>query len=89
VTTEDCWDFYGDVWGAIMVSGYLGCIEIRLGEARSHLRAQHAIVPTINSSGLNHALIKLLSNTLRVFCWLEGERKTAMKNVELQSSSLL
>ena len=41
--------------------------------ARAELRQQQALSPTIDHPAIREAIITLLSNGLRTFCWLEKQ----------------
>jgi hypothetical protein len=52
----------------------LADINERLQEATNHLREQQRLVADIDCPRNHEALLMLLSNGLRVFCWLEDQR---------------
>lgn len=54
-------------------------INKRLDDAIDHLREQQSLVPDIDCPRSHAALLMLLSNGLRVFCWLEGQRNGLRK----------
>lgn len=41
--------------------------------AREELRKQQALSPVIDHPAIREAIIRLLSNGLRTFCWLEKQ----------------
>lgn len=48
--------------------------ELRLDEALNHLREQQDLVGDADCHRTHTALVKLLSNRLRLYCYLEGQR---------------
>jgi hypothetical protein len=53
----------------------LADIKERLEDAIQHLRAQQSLIPKIDCPRSRQALLMLLSNGLRVYCWLEDQRR--------------
>jgi hypothetical protein len=53
----------------------LADIKERLEEAIHHLRAQQSLVSDIDCPRCHQALLMLLSNGLRVYCWLDQQRR--------------
>ena len=53
----------------------LADIKERLEDAIQHLRAQQSLIPEIDCPRSRQALLMLLSNGLRVYCWLEDQRR--------------
>jgi hypothetical protein len=49
-------------------------VQARLDEAVEHLREQQNLVSGADSPRTHALLIKLLSNGLRLYCWLEDQR---------------
>ena len=59
----------------------LADINERLQEATDHLREQQSLVPDIDYPRSHQALLMLLSNGLRVYCWLQDQRRALHKNI--------
>jgi hypothetical protein len=53
----------------------LADIKERLEDAIQNLRAQQSLVSDIDCPRCRQALLMLLSNGLRVYCWLEQQRR--------------
>jgi hypothetical protein len=47
----------------------------RVHIAREELRQQQALSPTIDHPAIREAIIRLASNGLRTFCWLEKQAR--------------
>ncbi len=59
----------------------LADIQNRIEDARHQLHEQQGLIAEIDSPQNHTTLIKLLSNGLRIFCWLEGQKIALMKRV--------
>jgi hypothetical protein len=57
----------------------LADVQKRLDDAIDQLREQQNLVPDIDCPRSHAALLMLLSNGLRVFCWLENQRNRFRK----------
>jgi len=53
----------------------LADINKRIEDAIHHLREQQALMPYIDCPRCHQALLMLLSNGLRVYCWLETQHR--------------
>jgi hypothetical protein len=53
----------------------LADINKRLEDAIHHLREQQALMPDIDCPRRHQALLMLLSNGLRVYCWLKAQHR--------------
>jgi hypothetical protein len=53
----------------------LSVLEHRLNQALEDLRAQHDAALQIDDLPTCRAKLALLSNSLRMFCWLEAQRR--------------
>ena len=56
----------------------LSVLEHRLNQAREDLRAQHDAALKIDDLPTRRAKLALLSNSLRMFYWLEAQRRALM-----------
>jgi hypothetical protein len=54
----------------------------RLHMAREELRQQQAISPTIDHPAVREAVIRLASNGLRTFCWLEKQARRCGRSTD-------
>ena len=59
----------------------LADIQERIEDARDQLREQQSLIAEIDSPQNHTTLIILLSNGLRIFCWLEDQKNALMKRV--------
>jgi hypothetical protein len=50
-------------------------INERIEDVIQHLRVQQTLVPDIDCPRIHQALLMLLSNGLRVYFWLEHQRR--------------
>jgi hypothetical protein len=60
----------------------LADISERLKDATSHLREQQSLVPDIDCPRNRATLLSLLSNGLRMFCWLENQRNGVAAQID-------
>jgi len=60
---------------------YLADLERRLAAAMRDLREQQTIVGKIEFTPLHEPLRKLLSNGLRMFCWLEDQQNAVKERI--------
>jgi len=60
---------------------HLADVQNRLDEAVHHLRRQRSLFSDIDCPQTREALLMLLSNGLRVFCWLEDQRDGLKKQI--------
>jgi hypothetical protein len=59
----------------------LADVDTRLDDAVVHLREQQRLAPGIDCPQSRPALLMLLSNGLRVFCWLEDQRNGLLERI--------
>ena len=57
-------------------------INERIEDAIQNLRVQQTLVPDIACSRIHRVLLMLLSNGLRVYCWLVRQRRELRKNLD-------
>jgi hypothetical protein len=60
---------------------HLADVQNRLDEAVRHLQRQRNLFPDIDRTQTRGALLMLLSNGLRVFCWLEDQRNGLIEQI--------
>jgi hypothetical protein len=58
-----------------MMTSELSVLENRLNQALEDLRAQQDAALQIDDLPARRAMLALLSNSLRIFCWLEAQRR--------------
>jgi len=56
--------------------------EKRLLRALRELRKQHHIALQIDDLGNREARLKLLSHSLRTFCWLDAQRRVLRRQID-------
>jgi hypothetical protein len=59
----------------------LADIEDRIEDARHQLHEQQSLIAKIDNPQNHTTLIILLSNGLRVYCWLEDQKNALMRRV--------
>lgn len=59
----------------------LADVQNRLEDARNQLHEQQSLISEIDNAQNHTTLIMLLSNGLRIFCWLEDQRNALMRRV--------
>ena len=59
----------------------LADVQKRLDDAVCHLREQRRLFTDIDCPQTRRALLMLLSNGLRIFCWLEDQRDGHLEQV--------
>lgn len=56
-------------------------VQMRLEDAIHHLREQQNLVLDIDCQQNHAALVMLLSNGLRIFCWLEDQNNGLLERI--------
>lgn len=56
-------------------------VELRLEDAINHLHEQQSIVHEADCGRIHDALVRLLANGLRSYCYIEGQRNALIEQL--------